>query len=187
MLQHFRPAFVLLTLFTLLLGLAYPLAITGVSQLAFSNAANGSPVLDNAGTLVGSSLIGQDFQSDKYFHGRPSATSTPYDAANSSGSNLGPLSQKLMDRIKGDIAAKGPVTTIPSDSVMTSASGLDPHVSPQTAVMQIARIAQARALPEAQIASLVEANTEGRVLGIIGEPRVNVLRLNMDLDKITAK
>ena len=187
MLQHFRPAFVLLTLFTLLLGLAYPLAITGVSQLAFASASNGDPVLDSAGNTVGSSLIGQNFQSEKYFHGRPSATSTPYDAANSSGSNLGPLSQKLIDRIKSDISASGAVTSVPSDSVMTSASGLDPHVSPQTALIQVARTAQARALPESQIASLVEANTEGRLLGIIGEPRVNVLRLNMELDKITAK
>jgi len=203
MLGQIRPAIVLLALFTLLTGLAYPLAITGIAQIAFHQQANGS-LTPNEDKPVGSLLIGQNFASDKYFHGRPSATQAqdpahpddstktidaPYNAANSTGSNLGPTSQKLLDRVKADVAArqaagwKGP---IPADAVTTSASGLDPHISPENALAQVPTVAKARNLPEDKVRALVEANTEGRILGFVGEPRVNVLELNMALDTLKA-
>ena len=201
MLSQIRPAIVLLALFTLLTGLAYPLAITGIAQVAFYHQANGSLVPPD-GAPVGSSLIGQNFASDKYFHGRPSATQAqdpahpddstktidaPYNAANSTGSNLGPTSQKLLDRVKADVAAKraaGWTGDIPADSVTTSASGLDPHISPDNALAQVAVVAKARGLDEGKVRALVKANVEGRAIGLVGEPRVNVLRLNMALDAL---
>jgi potassium-transporting ATPase KdpC subunit len=199
MLSQIRPAIVLLVLFTALTGLAYPLAITAIAQAVMPYQANGSLVAAGAAP-VGSALIGQNFTADKYFHGRPSATQAqdpahpddssktidaPYNAANSVGSNLGPTSQKLLDRVKADVAAKraaGATGLIPADSVTTSASGLDPHISPDNAAAQAASVAKARNLPEDKVRALVEANVEGRALGLIGEPRVNVLRLNMALD-----
>jgi len=201
MLSQIRPAIVLLALFTLLTGLAYPLAITGIAQVAFYHQANGS-LVPPEGAPVGSALIGQNFASDKYFHGRPSATQAqdpahpddstktidaPYNAANSTGSNLGPTSQKLLDRVKADVAAKraaGWAGDIPADSVTTSASGLDPHISPDNALAQVAVVAKARGLDEGKVRALVKANVEGRAIGLVGEPRVNVLRLNMALDAL---
>jgi potassium-transporting ATPase KdpC subunit len=199
MLSQIRPAIVLLALFTLLTGLAYPLAIIGVAQAVLPFQANGS-LLQVGGAPVGSALIGQNFANDKYFHSRPSATQTqdpahpddpsktidaPYNAANSTGSNLGPTSQKLLDRVKADVAAKqaaGWTGPIPADAVTTSASGLDPHISPANALAQVATVAKARNLPEDKVRAVVAENTEGRILGLIGEPRVNVLRLNIALD-----
>jgi K+-transporting ATPase ATPase C chain len=203
MLRQIRPAIVLLALFTLLTGFVYPMAITGVAQAVLPYQANGS-LLQVGENPVGSALIGQNFASDKYFHSRPSATQTqdpahpddssktidaPYNAANSTGSNLGPTSQKLLDRVKADVAAKqaaGWTGPIPADSVTTSASGLDPHISPVNALAQVAAVAKARNLPEDKVRALVEANIEGRVLGFVGEPRVNVLQLNMALDALKA-
>lgn len=198
MLAQLRPAIVMIALFTALTGLAYPLVITGVAQLAFSAKANGS-VIEQGGKIVGSSLIGQNFASDHYFHGRPSATSAPdpadaakivdapYNAANSSGSNLGPTSKKLVDRVNGAIEAEfaaGRVDIVAADAVTTSASGLDPHISPQFALAQVPAVARARGLSEARIRDLVEEHTEQRLAGIIGEPRVNVLLLNLALDEL---
>jgi K+-transporting ATPase ATPase C chain len=198
MLSHLRPAIVMIVLFTALTGLAYPLAITGVAQLMFHDKANGS-VVERDGKVVGSSLIGQNFASDSYFHGRPSATNTPdpadstktidapYNAANSSGSNLGPTSQKLVDRVNGAIEAEfaaGRVDIVAADAVTTSASGLDPHISPEYALAQVPAVAKARNLNETRVRALVEANIEQRFAGIIGEPRVNVLRLNMELNEL---
>jgi K+-transporting ATPase ATPase C chain len=203
MLRQIRPAIVLLALFTLLTGFVYPMAITGVAQAVLPYQANGS-LLQVGENPVGSALIGQNFASDKYFHSRPSATQTqdpahpddssktidaPYNAANSTGSNLGPTSQKLLDRVKADVAAKqaaGWTGPIPADSVTTSASGLDPHISPVNALAQVAAVAKARGLPEDKVRALVQANTEGRVLGFVGEPRVNVLQLNVALDALKA-
>jgi potassium-transporting ATPase KdpC subunit len=203
MLSQIRPAIVLSVLFTALTGLAYPLAITGIAQVVMPGHANGS-LVDVDGHPIGSALIGQNFAADKYFHGRPSATQgqdpahpddssktvdTPYNAANSVGSNLGPTSQKLIDRVKADVEAKrksGASGPIPADSVTTSASGLDPHISPDNAFAQVAAVAKARNLTEDKVRALVEANIEGRVLGLIGEPRINVLRLNMALDAMGA-
>ena len=199
--KQIRPAVVLLALFSLLTGLVYPLAITGVAQLALPGPANGSLALVN-GAPVGSTLIGQNFASDKYFHGRPSATQAqdpahpddssktidaPYNAANSTGSNLGPTSQKLLDRVKADVEAKraaGWKGAIPADSVTTSASGLDPDISPENALAQVPAVAKARGLDEARLRALVNETTSGRALGLIGEPRVNVLRLNLALDAL---
>jgi K+-transporting ATPase ATPase C chain len=204
MLSQIRPAIVLLALFTLLTGLAYPLAITGIAQIGLPYQANGSLASNDSGQPVGSALIGQNFVADKYFHSRPSATQAqdpahpddptktidaPYNAANSTGSNLGPTSQKLLDRVKADVAARraaGVTGPIPADAVTTSASGLDPHISPENALAQVAAVAKARKLPEDKVRALVEANTDGRVLGFVGEPRVNVLRLNMALDALAS-
>ena len=182
MLQHVRPAVVLLLLFSALTGLVYPLAVTGIAQLAMPSQANGS-LIEKDGVVVGSALIGQNFKSDRYFHPRPSATTdtdpndstktidAPYNAANSTGSNLGPTSQKLVDRVKASVET-------------TSASGLDPDVSPQAALTQVASVAKARGLDEAKVRQLVEASIETRFLGLIGEPRVNILRLNLALDQL---
>jgi K+-transporting ATPase ATPase C chain len=200
MLQHLRPAFVLLILFTAVTGLAYPLAVTGVTALAFPQASGGS-LIARKGVVVGSALIGQDFTTPRYFHPRPSATSAtdpqdatktidaPYNADNSSGSNLGPTSQKLIDRVKGDIETarqNGSAGAIPADAVTTSASGLDPHISPANALAQVSRVASARNLAEPRVRDLVAAHVEGRFLGLIGEPRVNVLLLNLALDEVSS-
>jgi len=196
MFQHLRPAFVMLIAFTLLTGLAYPLAITGVAWVAMPNAAGGS-LIEKDGKVIGSSLVGQAFSSDKYFHPRPSATSgadpadpskavdAPYNASASTGSNLGPITQKLLDRVKGsveELRGEGVSGPIPVDAVTASASGLDPDITPETALLQVARVAKARGLPEDRVRALVTAHIEGRALGLIGEPRVNVLLLNLALD-----
>jgi potassium-transporting ATPase KdpC subunit len=197
MLSHLRPAVVMLALFVALTGLAYPLAITGVAQATMPRLAAGS-LIEKNGAVVGSDLIGQNFADAKYFHSRPSATSAadpadasktvdaPYNAGNSSGSNLGPLSQKLIDRVKGDIEVlrKDGVQALPADSVTTSASGLDPHISPENAFSQVARVAKARGLSDDKVKAAVSARIEGRTLGIFGEPRVNVLALNLALETI---
>ena len=198
MLQHIRPAVVLLVLFSALTGLVYPLAVTGLAQLVFPRQANGS-LIEKEGAIVGSALIGQNFRTDRYFHPRPSATTdtdpndssktidAPYNAANSGASNLGPTSQKLVDRVKGAAAAwrsrygAGPV---PADAVTTSASGLDPDISPVNALAQVPAVARARRLDEAKVQALVQASIELPALGFIGEPRINVLRLNLALDEL---
>ncbi|MBV9754028.1 MAG: K(+)-transporting ATPase subunit C [Hyphomicrobiales bacterium] len=200
MLQHFRPAIVLIILMTLLTGVIYPFAVTGFANVVFPHRAGGSMVLRD-GNVIGSSLIGQNFTSDKYFHGRPSATNTPdpndatktvdapYNAANSSGSNLGPTSQALIDRVKADVEnwrKSGVSDAIPADAVTTSGSGLDPHISPAYALLQVGRVAKARNLPEDKVRTLVTDAIEGRTLGVIGEPRVNVLELNLALDALPA-
>jgi K+-transporting ATPase ATPase C chain len=198
MLGQIRPAIVMIVLFTLLTGFAYPLAITGVAQLAFHDKANGSQI-ERGGVIVGSSLIGQNFTSDKYFHARPSATSAPdpadasktvdapYNAANSSGSNLGPTSKKLIDRVNAAIEAEfaaGRIDVVAADAVTTSGSGLDPDISPQFALAQVATVARARNLNEGRVREIVEDHIEPRALGLFGEPRVNVLMLNLALDAL---
>ncbi|MDX2159565.1 MAG: potassium-transporting ATPase subunit KdpC [Hyphomicrobiaceae bacterium] len=184
MISHLRPALVMLALFTLLTGLIYPLAITGLAQVLLPFGANGS-VVKRANQVVGSELIGQTFSLDRYFRPRPSAAGEKgYDAAGSSGSNLGPLSKKVIDRVEGDVAAlrKAGAQTIPADAVTASASGLDPHISPAYAALQIARVAAARGMTEARVRALVEATVERPALGLFGESRINVLRLNLALD-----
>ena len=198
MLSQIRPAIVMIVLFTGLTGVVYPLAITGVAQLALPTQANGS-LIERDGTVIGSTLIGQNFASDRYFHGRPSATTgpdpadssktidAPYNASNSMGSNLGPTSKKLVDRVNAAIEAEfaaGRIDVVAADAATTSGSGLDPHISPQFALAQADAVAKARNLSESQVRALVEANIEGRVLGAIGEPRVNVLLLNMAIDRL---
>lgn len=183
MLSYFRPAFVLLVLFTLLLGLAYPLTMTGVAGLVFPAQATGSP-LYQGDRLIGSALIGQAFTKEDYFHPRPSASG--YDAMASGGSNLGPLSKKLLDRISGDLALLQSPGPAPADAVTASASGLDPDISPQNALSQVARVAGARNLAADRVTELVVDQTAGRLFGFIGEPRVNVLALNLALDKLAA-
>jgi potassium-transporting ATPase KdpC subunit len=203
MLTHIRPAIVMLVLFSALTGLAYPFAIWGIAQVVAPSQANGS-LLTVKDAVVGSSLIGQNFASDKYFHARPSATQiqdpahpddptktidAPYHAATSTGSNLGPTSQKLIDRVKADVDAKhaaGITGLIPADAVTTSASGLDPHISPEYALAQVGAVAKARNLPEDRVRALVAAHVEGRSIGLFGEPRVNVLLLNMALDALSS-
>jgi K+-transporting ATPase ATPase C chain len=170
---------------TILFGLIYPLVVTGLAQLLFPRKANGE-LIRKDGQIVGSTLIGQGFSSPGYFHSRPSAAGNGWDAANSAGSNLGPTNQKLIDRVKGDVTtaqADNPGTPVPIDLVTTSASGFDPHITPATAEFQLPRVAKARATTEDQLRTLVTKHTESRQLGVLGEPRVNVLELNLDLDQ----
>jgi len=185
MLNHIRPAVVMIALFTGVLGVAYPFAVTGVAQTVFSEQADGSLVRDKAGKVVGSALVGQIFAQPGYLHPRPSAAGEGYDAAASSGSNLGPLNPDLIARVKTDADAlrtEAGATVIPADAVTTSASGLDPHISPAYAELQIARIASARGVGEAQVREVIGQHVEGRTFGVLGQPRVNVLLTNMALD-----
>lgn len=184
-----RPALVMTLLFALLLGIAYPLELTAMGQSLFPSQANGSLVRDN-GVVIGSTVIGQGFTSDRYFHSRRSAAGKGYDGLASSGSNLGPTSQALVDRVKADIATNKTVTPdrpVPSDLVTASASGLDPHITPEAAFYQVDRIAKARGMAPQQLRSLVAGSVEGRLLGFLGEPRVNLFELNRRLDMIDAK
>jgi potassium-transporting ATPase KdpC subunit len=184
MLTHVRPAVMMLVLLTALTGLAYPLAVTGVAQLAMPGRANGS-LVENAGTISGSRLIGQTFSSPKYFYSRPSAAGNGYDASSSSGSNLGPTSRKFLDVVKDriDKLGAGDGQLVPADAVEASASGLDPHITPAFAEQQVMRIAGARGVPEDRVHKILTEHAEGTLLGLFGEPRVNVLDLNMALDR----
>jgi K+-transporting ATPase ATPase C chain len=201
MLKEIRPAIILLVALTLITGLAYPLAMTAIAGVVFPKQAEGS-LIEKDGKVVGSALIGQEFKEAKYFHGRPSATSmadpadatktvpAPYNAANSSGSNLGPTSKALDDRMKEDVdklKAENPSMPVPADLVTTSGSGLDLDISPEAALFQVPRVAKARNMPEDQVRQLVTEKTEGRLAGFLGEPRVNVLALNLALDAATGK
>jgi K+-transporting ATPase ATPase C chain len=198
MFREIRPAIVLLIGLTLITGLAYPLVMTGIAGVLFPRQAQGS-LIEKDGKVVGSALIGQEFKDDKYFHGRPSATTAPdpndstktvpapYNAANSGGSNLGPTSKALNDRVKEDVEKlkeENPSSPVPVDLVTTSGSGLDPDISPDAALFQVPRVAKARNIPEERLRQLVEEHVQGRTLGILGEPRVNVLRLNLALDQL---
>jgi K+-transporting ATPase ATPase C chain len=201
MLREVRPAIFVLLALTIITGLIYPLAMTGIAGFIFPSQAEGS-LVERDGKVVGSALIGQEFKDDKYFHGRPSATtapdpndstktvSAPYNAANSGGSNLGPTSKALADRVKDDVEklkAENPSQPVPVDLVTTSGSGLDPDISPEAAAFQVPRVAKARSLPEDRVRALVAQSTQGRLIGILGEPCVNVLALNMALDAASAR
>jgi K+-transporting ATPase ATPase C chain len=201
MLRELRPAFVILVALTLLTGLAYPLAITGIAGVLFPTQAQGS-LIERDGKVVGSALIGQQFADAKYFHGRPSATlgpdpadatktvPQPYNASNSAGSNLGPTSKALSERLAADVEAlkaENPNSPVPVDLVTTTASGLDPDISPEAALFQVPRVAKARGLTEDRVRKLVTERTEGRLAGLLGEPRVNVLALNLALDAAAPK
>ena len=201
MLRQIRPAILMIIVMTVITGLIYPLGMTGLAQLIFPDQANGSILKRDDGSVIGSSLIGQNFTEDKYFHGRPSATTdtdpndptktvpAPYNAANSGGSNLGPTSQPLIDRVKDDaekLKTENPLAAIPVDLVTTSASGLDPDITPAAVEFQVPRVAKARGLPQDKVRALVDDMTQGRILGILGEKRVNVLKLNLALDSLAS-
>ena len=183
--QNLRIAILMTIVTTLLLGVAYPLAVTGLAQVLFRDKANGQ-LIERNGQVVGSRIIGQAFASPGHFHGRPSAAGTGYDAANSGGSNLGPTNKKLVDAITANVAAarkENPGAPVPIDLVTASASGLDPHISPAAVLFQVPRVARERKVSEDEVRQLVAAHTEGRQLGFLGEPRVNVLLLNLELDR----
>jgi potassium-transporting ATPase KdpC subunit len=201
MLREIRPAILILVLLTLITGLAYPLAMTAIAGVLFPRQAEGS-LIERDGKVVGSALIGQEFRDDKYFHGRPSATSgpdpadstktvpAPYNAANSGGSNLGPTSKALNDRVKEDVEklkSENPNAAVPIDLVTASGSGLDPDISPEAALFQVPRVAKARNMAEDRVRQLVTENTAGRLGGLLGEPRVNVLALNLALDATASR
>ena len=199
--REIRPAIILVVALTLITGLIYPLVITGIAQILFPRQANGSLIRQD-GKVVGSALIGQLFSADKYFHGRPSATTmpapndatktvdAPYNAASSGGANLGPTNKALIARVEGDVKklkAENPEAPVPIDLVTTSGGGLDPHISPEAAFFQVPRVAKARHMSEDDVRQLIVQHLEGRVFGLLGEPRVNVLALNMALDRATAR
>jgi K+-transporting ATPase ATPase C chain len=188
-LKQLWPAFAMIIVMTLITGIVYPLGMTGIAELVFPHQAGGS-LIEKNGKVIGSELIGQQFASDRYFHGRPSAAGNGYDAGNSGGTNLGPTSKKLIASVKAaaDKAhAENPAVPVPVDLVTSSASGLDPDVTPAAALFQVPRVATARKLPPDLVENLVKAHVEGRFLGLIGEPHVNVLRLNLDLDALSAR